>query len=85
MAREGFEFNGGDFADESIVSVKGGAKRQFIEAGLNEEQAEYNAQFLASGLSTFAHRAGMTSGELYRALGLKIARGNITGEAKMYA
>jgi hypothetical protein len=80
-----FEFNGVNFADESIIGVKDDAKRQLIEAGLDEEQAEHNAQFLASGLSTFAHRAGMTSGELYRALGLKIVADEITGGAKMYA
>ena len=92
MARNGspaypddFEFDEMNHADESIVAVKNDAKRQLSEAGLDEEQAEYNAQFLASGLSTFARRAGMSTGELYRALGLKIARGNITGEAKMYA
>ena len=65
-----FEFDGTDLDDESIIRVKDDAKRQLAEAGLDDEQAEYNAQFMASGLSTFAARAGMSTEELYRALGL---------------
>jgi hypothetical protein len=91
MARSGFsdtnsfEFDGADFADETIIGVKDGVKRQLAEAGLDDEQAEYNAQFLASGLSTFAHRAGTSTEELYRALGLNIVRSEVKGEIKMYA
>jgi hypothetical protein len=84
MAESRFEFDDTDFADESITGVKDEAKRQFVEAGLDDEQAEYNAQFLASGLSTFARRAGMSSEELYRNLGIRIVRGEITGEANIY-
>jgi hypothetical protein len=60
------EFDGMDHADESIVRVKDDVKRQFAEAGLDDEQAKYNAQFLSSGLSTFAHRAGISTEALYR-------------------
>jgi hypothetical protein len=85
MAERISEFDEMDFADKSIQSVKNDAKRQFAQTGLDDEQAEYNAQFLASGLSTFAHRAGMSTEKLYRALGLKIIRDDIAGGAKMYA
>jgi hypothetical protein len=79
------DFDELNHADPSVITVKNDVKRQLAEAGLTEEQAEYNAQFLASGLSAFASRAGMTTGELYRAIGLKIVSDEITGEAKMYA
>ena len=83
--RNNFEFDGADFDDESIVDIKNDVKRQLSEAGLDDEGAEYNAQFLASGLSTFAHRAGMSTEELYRSLGLNIVKGDITGQSTIYA
>jgi hypothetical protein len=82
---DNFESGGMDFADESIARVRDDVMRQFAASGLDDEQAEFNAQFLANGLSTFAHRAGMSTEELYRALGLKIVRGEIAGKIKMYA
>jgi hypothetical protein len=75
-----FELDNPQAMEESAARVSDDVKRQLVDAGVNEAEAEANGDIVAAAMIKFAKRKGLSPEAFYKRLGLTFVRDEITGE-----
>ncbi|MDR1378337.1 MAG: hypothetical protein LBJ36_04735 [Synergistaceae bacterium] len=68
--------------DKSAAKVRDDVKRQLIDAGVNEKEAEANGNIVAAAMVNFAKREGMSPDAFYKLLGPTFVRDEVIGNRK---
>jgi hypothetical protein len=77
---DAFDFTDEEQVRDSAAKVRDDVKRQLVEAGVAEEEAEANGDLMAAAMTGFARREGLSPEAFYKRLGLTFVRDEVTGE-----